>query len=153
MNGRVRARITKVSAMAFGLAVLASGCAKHAPQTTLKPKGPKAGTINDLINPVFAIAGVVFVLVLGGALFVVLQFRARDDGDYDDLPEQVHGNFKWEITWTILPALILVGVAFPTVFTILDLGKKPADDVMRVEVIGQQWWWEYRYDTNGDGKF
>jgi cytochrome c oxidase subunit 2 len=153
MNGRARARITKMSAMALGLAVLASGCAKHAPQTMLKPKGPKAGTINDLINPVFMIAGVVFVLVLGGTLFVMFKFRARDEADYDEFPEQVHGNFKWEISWTILPALILVGVAFPTVFTILDLGKKPANDVMRVEVIGQQWWWEYRYDTNGDGKF
>ena len=41
-----------------------------------------------------------------------------------------------------------MGVA--SVLTILDLDEKP-DDAMEVTVIGQQWWWEYRYDVDGDG--
>lgn len=153
MNGRVRARIAKVSALAFAVAVFASGCAKDAPQTTLKPKGPKAATINNLINPVFGIAGIVFVFILGGALFVAIKFRARDEDDYDEFPAQIHGHFKAEITWTIIPLLVLLGVAVPTVTTILDLAKKPPANAVQVEVYGQQWWWEYRYDTNGDGKY
>jgi cytochrome c oxidase subunit 2 len=153
MNGRVRSRVAKYTGIAFALAVAVSGCAKDAPQTTLKPKGPKAETINDLINPVFMVAGVVFVFILGGALFVALKFKARDDEDYDEFPEQVHGNFKMEIGWTIAPAVILAVIGAFTVATILDLAKKPEPDTMHVEVYGQQWWWEYRYDTNGDGKF
>lgn len=104
--------------------------------------------------PVFAIAGVVFVLILGGALYVALKFRAKDDEDYDEFPEQIHGNFKAEIGWTIAPALILLVVAIFTVATIFDLAKKPSAEALEVEVYGAQWWWEYRYDldTDGDGE-
>jgi len=145
--------LAKLSAFSLALAVFAMGCAKHAPQTTLKPKGPKANTINNLINPVFGVAGIVFVLILGGALYVALKFRERDDDDPDAFPEQIHGNFKAEISWTIAPLLVLVAVMIPTVLTVLDLAKKPPADAVQVEVYGQQWWWEYRYDTNGDGKY
>ena len=78
MNGRVRPRLAKLGALATLLVVVASGCAKHAPQTTLKPKGPRAETINDLINPVFMVAGLVFVGVMVGTLFVITKFRAKD---------------------------------------------------------------------------
>jgi cytochrome c oxidase subunit 2 len=145
--------MAKMSALVAGLVVLASGCARHAPQTTLKPKGPGAETINNLINPVFIVAGIVFVVILGGAVAIGIKFRARGEDDYNEFPEQVHGNFKWEITWTILPLVVLMAVAVPTVFTIFDLAKKPPTDAVRVEVYGQQWWWEYRYDLNGDGNY
>nr|MBA3282230.1 cytochrome c oxidase subunit II [Acidimicrobiia bacterium] len=137
----------------LGVVVVAASCASDAPQTTLEPKGPKAQSIDTLINPVFAIAGVVFVLILGGALFVALKFRARDDTDYDEFPNQVHGNFKAEIGWTIFPAVILAAVGVVTVVGIFDLAKKPPPEALQVEVIGQQWWWEYRYDIDGDGTF
>ena len=153
MNGRVRPRLAKVGALAMGIAILVSSCARHAPQTTLKPKGPMAKQINDLINPVFMIAAVVFVLVLGGALFIAIKFRSKGDDDFDDFPKQVHGNFRAEITWTIIPAIILAVVGALTVATVLDLAKKPPANAVQVEVVGQQWWWEYRYDTNGDGKY
>jgi len=154
MNGRARTRLLKLAPLLVGVAIFASACAKDAPQTTLKPKGPEAETINNLINPIFGIAGVVFVLILGGALFVALKFRAKDDEDFDEFPSQVHGNFKMEIGWTILPAVILIIVGGFTVNTIFELAKKPDPKTsVQVEVIGQQWWWEYRYDVNHDGKF
>ena len=83
-----------------------AGCASDAPQDTLKPEGPQAQTIHNLITPVFVVAAVVFVLILGGALFVAFKFRAKDDDD-DEFPEQIHGNTRLEIGWTIVPALIL----------------------------------------------
>lgn len=148
---RARTRLARATTSLFALAVAVAGCAKDAPQTTLKPKGPRAEQINDLINPVFLVAGVVFVFILGGALFVALKFRERDHDDVDAFPEQIHGNFKMEIGWTIAPAVILAIVGVFTVVTILDLSRKPGNDAVQVEVYGQQWWWEYRYDTNGDG--
>jgi cytochrome c oxidase subunit 2 len=51
-----------------------------------------------------------------------------------------------EITWTILPAVILAVVAVPTVATILKLNDKPKQ-CMTVQVVGQQWWWEFSYDN------
>jgi len=138
-------------------AVVLAGCGdvfdSHPQNTLHDTRGPEADSIANLINPVFAVAGIVFVLVLGGALFVMLKFRSRGDEDFDDIPRQVHGNFKLEIGWTILPALILLGVGVATLVTIFRLNESPPDDALRVQVVGQQWWWEYRYDLDRDGKY
>jgi len=153
-SGRVK-RLLALFPLAAVLLLLA-GCGDafdaH-PQNTFNAKGKNAHTIEHLIVPIFGIAAVVFVLVMGGCLYVALRFRARSEDDYNEFPHQVHGNFKLEIGWTILPALILLGVAVPTVATIFKLNEKPAANALHVEVIGQQWWWEYRYDLNNDGKF
>ena len=155
VRGRSRRTFVAILGTVFVL-LSAAGCGdavdKH-PQTTFNAKGPAARTINTLINPVFAIAGVVFVLILGGCLFVALKFKAKDDDDYDDLPKQIHGNIKAELGWTIVPAVILLAVGVGTVTTIFDLAKKPKSDAVRVEVYGQQWWWEYRYDVDDNGTY
>jgi cytochrome c oxidase subunit 2 len=136
-------------ALVVPLVLLLSACAKDLPLNTLDPKGPEARTIDHLVNPVFIIAGVVFFAVQFGVLALAWRFRKRKTDD-DSLPPQVHGNFRLEIGWTILPALLLAGVGGASVLTILDLDSQPKD-AMDVTVIGQQWWWEYRYDVDGDG--
>jgi cytochrome c oxidase subunit 2 len=78
-------------------------------------------------------------------LLAILKFRARPDSPE---PEQIHGNTRLEVGWTLAPALILVAVAVPTIATIVDLSRKPANAV-NVTVIGHQFWWEYRYDDLG----
>lgn len=152
MNGRAR-HIAKATALATGLVLFLASCASDAPQDTLKPQGPEAQTIHNLVVPVFAIAGIVFVAVIGGALYVVTKFRDRGE-DAEEFPEQVHGNFRLEIGWTIAPAAVLSIVAVFTVATIFDLARKPEPQALTVEVIGHQWWWEYRYsfDVDGDGE-
>jgi cytochrome c oxidase subunit II len=131
------------------LALAVAACAEDAPLDTLEPQGPESRTIQDLVGPVFLIAGIVFVLVQGGVLFVAWKFRQRKDDD-GSLPGQLHGNTKLEIGWTVLPALLLVGVGIASVLTLLDLEEHP-EGAMEVTVVGQQWWWEYRYDVDGDG--
>lgn len=139
-------------ALALGLLVLAlAGCSSNAPLDTFDPEGPEARTIMDLVLPVFGVAAVVFVLVEFGVLFILWKFRQRKHDDPDELPEQVHGNTKLEITWTIVPALMLAPIAVLTLITIFDLERRD-DDALRVEVIGNQWWWEFRYDVDNDGE-
>jgi cytochrome c oxidase subunit 2 len=137
------------AALLAPLVLALTACAENAPLDTLQPKGPEARTIDRLVDPVFAIAGVVFVLVQVGVLLIVWHYRKREDDD-GSLPEQVHGNTKLELGWTFIPAIILAGVGAASVLTILDLDDRPAD-AQQVTVIGQQWWWEYRYDTDDDG--
>ena len=80
------------------------------------------------------------------------KFRKRKDDD-GSLPPQVHGNIKLEIGWTILPgASLLAVVGAASVLTLLDLDETARPTPCRCTVIGQQWWWEYRYDVDGDGK-
>lgn len=140
----------------FGLVALlglvATACASGAQQTTLEPQGPAADKIDNLSNITFAIAGVVFVLVEVGILFVVWKFRQRKDDDPDDVPTQTHGNTRLEVGWTLLPAVILAFLAVATVGTVLDLAGEP-DDATRIRVVGQQWWWSYDYDIDGDGVY
>jgi cytochrome c oxidase subunit 2 len=57
----------------------------------------------------------------------------------------VHGNTTLEILWTAIPALILAFIAVPTVRTIFKTQAKAKADALQVEVIGHQWWWEFRY--------
>lgn len=120
--------------------VALTGCAKNAPQDTWQPAGENAQRIDNLQKPIFAIAGVVGLIVFGAVIFVVLKFR--DKGQ--PMPEQTHGKPALEIALTILPALILVGVGIPTVSTIFKLAKT-SDTECVINVTGQQWWWEYDY--------
>lgn len=121
------------------------------PLNTLNPKGRKADDIYDLLIKVVVIAGIIFVLVEVGMLWMVNRFRAdRDAVDGEDEPVQVHGNTGLEVGWTIVPAVILAVVAVFNANTILRMDDVSADAI-DVTVVGQQWWWEYRYDLDSDG--
>src|SRR6266566_2824384 len=101
-------------ALIVAFVFLATACAAHAPQDYLKPEGSEAIKANNLFRPVFWIAAVVFFLVEGAIVFAAVKFRDRPGREE---PKQIHGNTKLEITWTLIPGLILLGIAFPTVFT------------------------------------
>ena len=119
--------------------------------TTLAPQGTFADSIQTLVNPVFFVAGVVGVLVIGAVAVISWKFRERGDDD-GEFPVQQHGKTSFEIGWTLLPALILAAVGVFTVLTLIELNE-PAPEAIQVEVTGQQWWWGYHYDLNGDGNY
>lgn len=129
-------------ALVASLTLLAGACAREAPQNALDPQGPVARAQHNLFLPVFWIAAVIFFLVEGLILFAVIKFRDRPGREE---PKQIHGNTVLEFTWTLIPALILIGVAIPTVMTIFNLSAKHAPNEVRVKVVAHQWWWEYHY--------
>ena len=131
-----RARIALVA----GLGVLVAGCAEDAPQDTWDPAGPNAQMIHDLQWPIFAIAGVVGVIVLTFVAIIIVKFRDRGQA----IPEQTHGKPALEIGLTILPALILIGISIPTVGTLMALNETDDTECI-INVTGQQWWWEVDY--------
>jgi cytochrome c oxidase subunit 2 len=142
-------------ALVLPLVLLLASCASDAPQTTLEPKGPIARSIDSLWDGVFLVAVVVFIIVEFGTLALVIRFRKRKgdtDEDDDDLPAQTHGNTRLELAWTILPAIMLAVVGFFTLTTLVDINERDEDD-LTIQVTGQQWWWEYTYDSDGDGEF
>jgi cytochrome c oxidase subunit II len=131
------------------LLLVASGCS-HTKQDVFHPEGRTADRINTLQVPVFIAAGVVGVIVAVMLTYAMVTGRRRHlDADEGD-PPQVHGNYALEITWTIVPFVILLLVAIFTVSTLVTISHKPKD-ALRVDVYGQQWWWSYEYDTNNDG--
>ena len=138
-------RNRRLAALSASLLVLLAACAENAPQDYLEPQGPIARQIDQLMDPIFIVAGVVFVLVQALVIIAIIKFRAKPDSPE---PKQIHGNTRLEVGWTLAPALILLAVAVPTIATIFDLGRKPENPV-NVTVIGHQFWWEYRYDDLG----
>lgn len=139
MPMKPRARL--VAALAC-ITLLSTACAKNAPLDTLKPQGPIAHQIYGLWNVVFILAVVVFVLVEGAIVVALFRFRARK-GDTSS-PKQTHGNTRLELTWTIVPAILLATLAVPTVAGIFSLARAPKGAI-QIEVQGQQWWWRYNY--------
>jgi cytochrome c oxidase subunit II len=128
-------------AVLLGVALVLAACSGE--QNALAPAGPYAQRPNDLIIYVFGIAVLVFILVQGLILYTSFRYRRRE-GD-DSMPEQVHGNTKLEIVWTLIPAIILAAIAVPTVQMIFEQMDEPDGEFLTVEVIGHRWWFEYYY--------
>ena len=148
----VRSSRLRTLALGLLLVVVAAGCASDAPLDTLDPKGPEAQSIDNLLLPVMLIAGVVFLFVELGIVYLVVRFRRRKRDDDSELPSQTHGNLVLELGWTILPAVILAFVAVGTLTTLFDIDDEP-EDALEIDVVGQQWWWDFQYDVDGDGTY
>ena len=88
-----------------------------------------------------------FILIEGAIIYAAFRYRRRaDQGD----PQQVHGNRRLEIIWTIVPALILIIAAVPTIngiFFAANSPKSAAQGGLEVDAIGHQWWFEFRYQN------
>ncbi len=135
----LRSRLLRTTA-AVSLATIVAGCAEDAPQDTWQPAGPNAAMIHRLDNWVFSIAGIVGVVVFSVIGYALFKYRDRGQ----PIPEQTHGKPILEIGLTILPALILIGIAIPSVSTIMALNDTDDTECI-VNVTGQQWWWEIDY--------
>lgn len=129
-----------------GLLIVMAGCGDNYPQTTLQPRSDITRLIDSLFRLTFWWAMVVFVLVEGALVYALWRFRAKPN---DPEPVQTHGNTTLEIVWTIVPAVILVLIAVPTVRTIFKTSVGAVNPEVTVEVIGHQWWWEFRYPELG----
>lgn len=142
-------RLARLTAL-VGVAVLLTSCAlidSDSRMTTFEPAGPNAQRLDDLFWLVFWIAAVVFAIVFGAILVIVFFFRDRGKEGAEE-PKQTHGSTKLEVAWTIIPALILAGIAIPTIPAVFDLSGC-SGEAMNVEVIGHQWWFEYHYPESG----
>jgi len=140
----------------FGLVL--AGCASDAELDTLKPQSETARQIDDLLDPVLAIAGVVLVLVCGAVAWLGWKNRVSSYEGDDEFPEQMAHNNTLEILMTGVPAIIMVVVAVMTLTTHLDINSYDDANAMpvvvegastdwepKIVVVGNQWWWEFRY--------
>ncbi|MDQ3698774.1 MAG: cytochrome c oxidase subunit II [Gemmatimonadota bacterium] len=134
------------ASMLTGLCLAGAACGQDVPNSTLVAHSEFGRDIDKLFDILFMGGAVVFVLVEVALLYTIVRFRRREGG-----PEvrQVHGNAALEITWTLIPAVVLAFIAVPTVRTIFRTQAEAVPDALQVEVIGHQWWWEFRYPQLG----
>jgi cytochrome c oxidase subunit 2 len=127
-------------------ALAVSGCGGPFPQSTLRPRSDFARATDALFTDIFWWAAAVFVVVELLLVIAIVRFRHREGRP---APKPTHGHTLMEIAWTLAPAVILVFVAVPTVRTIFATAGEAPSDALKVEVIGHQWWWEYKYPDLG----
>jgi cytochrome c oxidase subunit 2 len=137
--------------LAFGLVaapvlLLVAGCKEQFPQTALHPESDTALQQQRLLEIIFWWVLGIFVVVEGALLVAVIKFRARPGHPE---PAQGHGHTGVEIAWTLAPAVILAFIGVPTVYTIFRTQAPAPANALQVEVIGHQWWWEFRYPELG----
>jgi len=99
-------------------------------------------------NFLLVLITVITLFVLGLLVAVVIKFNARSN----PIPSRTTHNTLIEVAWTLIPVLILVGIAVPSfrlLFLELDIPK--AD--LTIKATGKQWYWSYAYPDNGKFEF
>jgi cytochrome c oxidase subunit 2 len=119
------------------------------PTNIFDPAATPAHSIVGLSQFILGLALGIFLVVGGLLLFVILRFRHRDT-DTNVEPIQIYGSNQIELSWTVIPILLVLMLFLTTARVILGTERipKPAS-ALDVVVIGHQFWWEYRYPTLG----
>lgn len=89
---------------------------------------------------------IISLFVLGLLLYVILRFSRRAN----PVASRVTHNTKLEFIWTIIPVLILVAIAYPSLTLLARQYETPPEDAVTVKAIGYQWYWGYAYPDHGD---
>src|SRR5687767_13243355 len=112
------------------LVVACTGETTQYPNSTFEPKTELGRAIDDLWDILLLLGMIVFVLVELVLLFVVWKYRNNKEAKH------THGNTTLEILWTLIPAVILVFIAVPTVRTIFETQAPAPSAALKIEVIG-----------------
>jgi cytochrome c oxidase subunit 2 len=134
-----------------GLAFAVTSDFLQSPTSTFAPAGTPAHSVAGLSWLVWGITGTIFVVVGGLLLYATIRFRHKPErADADQEPAQVYGSNQIELSWTVIPVLIVVMLFLATARVIFSTehALKPPEAI-DVTVIGHQFWWEYRYPKLG----
>jgi cytochrome c oxidase subunit II len=133
-------------ALALLLAASLSACNTFTPNTIFGAHSEFGHSVDLLTRRLLYLGIVVFILVETLLVVILVKFRDKE-GNRE--AKQIHGNTTLEIGWTLVPAVILAFIAVPTIKTIFETQAKAMPNALQVEVIGHQWWWEFRYPQYG----
>jgi cytochrome c oxidase subunit II len=132
--------------LAPGALVLLAACSGDYPQIMTQPVTEWGQIQIDIWALVTWWTVPILVLVFAILAYIMIRFRERPDGEE---PKPVYGSTKLEIIWTVIPALIVLFIAIPTIQAIFTLQEDAPEDALVIEAIGHQWWWEFRYPELG----
>ncbi|HEY7566113.1 MAG TPA: cytochrome c oxidase subunit II [Gemmatimonadaceae bacterium] len=143
----LRTQPRRVAALTFAaLAVLFfAACAQQYPNSTFNPTTDFNRESTSLWNTLLGWGTIVFIIVEVILVYTIWRYRRRPGVSVEASSAMMHGNTTLEIAWTVLPALILAIIAVPTVRTIFRTQAPAPANALKVDVIGHQWWWEFKY--------
>jgi len=149
LSGRKAANLAGVLFGGIALALSATGMAMAAApvpwQMDLQPPaGSLAEMATDLHNLLLVVITLISLFVLALLIYVSVRFRASRNPN----PSKTSHHTVIEILWTVIPVLILVGIAVPS-FRLLYYMDRTNETDMVIKVTGNQWYWNYSYPDEG----
>ncbi|HZT18136.1 MAG TPA: cytochrome c oxidase subunit II [Dongiaceae bacterium] len=142
-----------VGIVAALLAFLGAGGAEAADpvpwETGFQPAAtPVMRMIESFNTGLTVVIGLICLVVLGLLAYVIWRFNDRANPN----PSRTTHNTVVEVVWTVVPILILVGIAIPSFKLLYFEGDIPKAD-LTIKAIGHQWYWSYEYPDNGNFTF
>jgi cytochrome c oxidase subunit 2 len=111
-------------------------------QEQVTPIGKEAQFFHDwILMPVITLICIIVLLLLG---WVILRYRRAAH----PVPSRTTHNTMVEVIWTLVPVLILVVMAVPSIRLLANQYSPPNADVT-IKVTGHQWYWQYQYPDHG----
>ncbi len=103
----------------------------------------QATIIDNFTNIHFAVQAFLFSLIMVLVLYSVVVFR-RKPGEEEEYGTHVEGNTALEITWTVLPVIVVIIFGIYAIFILNEILAPQPDEIV-VEVNGSQWSWAFSY--------
>lgn len=160
--GHLRKLIALGLVVTGALLAVVPGAALAGPQNWLHPGGPVAEMQLSLFMLTTWIMVGVFVVVAGLLVYTIVKFKdkgaaataiggaaAETAAAKEKLPPQFEGDPRLEILLTVVPFILLIVMAIPTVNLNFALAADPEGEPLNVRVVGYQWWWEFEYTDLG----
>ncbi|MES2444829.1 MAG: cytochrome c oxidase subunit II [Pseudomonadota bacterium] len=112
-------------------------------QDQVTPTGREALGFHDWI--LMPLITIISIFVLGLLLWVMYRYRRSTN----PTPSKTSHNTMIEIVWTLVPVLILIAIAIPSIRLLAAQFKPAPDGAITLKAIGNQWYWTYEYPDNG----
>ncbi|OZM58454.1 cytochrome c oxidase subunit II [Lottiidibacillus patelloidae] len=131
------------------LTLVLSGCGRDN-LTALVPKGEGAEINYSMMMISLYIMIGVLVVVFAIYTYVVIKYRKRP-GQENVIPKQTEGNHLLELVWTVIPIILLIILAIPTVITTFELAEDYSKDenAVKINVKAYLYWWDFEYPEYG----
>jgi cytochrome c oxidase subunit 2 len=110
------------------------------------PASQVAHDVFQLHNLIMLVCLGIFVVVFGAMFYSLIKHRKS----VGHQAAHFHENTTVEVIWTVIPFIILVGMAYPAAKVVIDM-KDTSNPDMTIKVTGYQWKWRYDYLNDGVG--
>jgi len=146
MTGKLGRTFAAVATLAAAVALPVAAFAADAPSryNLQPPQSTIAEQIFDLHTLIMWIIVGIFVVVFGMMTIAIVRHRKS----VGHKAEQFHENTTVEIIWTIVPFIILIGMAYPATKTVIAM-KDTSNPDITIKATGYQWKWGYDYLQEG----
>ncbi|MFC7536009.1 cytochrome c oxidase subunit II [Sphingomonas sp. GCM10030256] len=111
-------------------------------QDQFTPIGREGAAFHN--NWLLLLCALISLFVLGLLAYTIVRYRRAAH----PVPSRTSHNTFVEVVWTLVPVLILVAIAIPSIRLIRHQYSPPPAD-LTIKVIGNQWYWSYQYPDHG----